>query len=98
MSSLTWCVVYFNTEGVGIDDYTYHVIKNNDLNLAIQNKINDVQNAIDAIPVPLFDAITSHPNQVETLHTELDALGILLSVDVRSILSVIITSTDNDGD
>ncbi|WP_299385229.1 imelysin family protein [uncultured Lacinutrix sp.] len=90
--------VYFNTEGVGIDDYTYHVIKNNDLNLAIQNKINDVQNAIDAIPVPLFDAITSHPNQVETLHTELDALGILFSVDVRSILSIIITSTDNDGD
>ncbi|AUC75870.1 imelysin family protein [Olleya sp. Bg11-27] len=90
--------VYFNTEGIGIDDYVYHVIKNNDLNQAVENKIEDVQNAIDAIPVPLFDAITSHPDLVAHLHTELDALGILFSVDVRSILSIIITSTDNDGD
>ncbi|QXP61736.1 imelysin family protein [Olleya sp. HaHaR_3_96] len=90
--------VYFNTAGIGIDDYVYHVIKNNDLNQAVENKIEDVQNAIDAIPVPLFDAITSHPDLVAHLHTELDALGILFSVDVRSILSIIITSTDNDGD
>ncbi|QCE40060.1 imelysin family protein [Psychroserpens sp. NJDZ02] len=90
--------VYFNTEGVGIADYVFHIIKNNDLNTAIQNKIEDVRTAIDAIPVPLFDAITSHPDQVEHLHTELDALGVLFSVDVRSILSIIITSTDNDGD
>ena len=90
--------VYFNTEGLGIDDYVYHIIKNNDLNQAVDNKINDIQNAIDAIPVPLYDAITSHPDLVTHLHTELDALGILFSVDVRSILSIIITSTDNDGD
>ncbi|WP_289045614.1 imelysin family protein [uncultured Olleya sp.] len=90
--------VYFNSEGLGIDDYVYHIIKNNDLNQAVENKIEDVQNAIDAIPVPLFDAINSHPDLVAHLHTELDALGILFSVDVRSILSIIITSTDNDGD
>ncbi|WP_034057642.1 imelysin family protein [Lacinutrix jangbogonensis] len=89
---------YFNTEGLGIDDYVFFITKNMALNTAIATKIIDVKNAIDAIPVSLFNAIISHPNQVRTLHEELEALSILFSVDVRSTLSIIITSTDIDGD
>ena len=36
--------------------------------------------------------------EVENLHAKLTALNIWMGVDARSILSVIITSTDNDGD
>lgn len=90
--------VYFNPEGLGISDYVFAIIKNDELNNAIESKIGEVQTAIDAIPVPLFEAITTHHAQVQILHQKLDELGILFSVDVRSILSIIITSTDNDGD
>ena len=90
--------VYFSTQGLGISNYVAHVADNEVLNTAIRTKINEVYAAIDAIPVPLFDAITSNPTEVETLHEKLNELAILFSVDVRSILSITITSTDNDGD
>lgn len=90
--------VYFNTQGLGISDYVSHVADNEILNTAIQTKINEVKIAIDAIQVPLFDAIASNPTEVAILHEKLNELGILFSVDVRSILSITITSTDNDGD
>lgn len=90
--------VYFNTQGLGISDYVSHVTDSEVLNTAIQTKINEIKSAINAIQVPLFEAITSNPNQVAVLHEKLNELGILFSVDVRSILSITITSTDNDGD
>ncbi|WP_299437452.1 imelysin family protein [uncultured Aquimarina sp.] len=90
--------VYFKTNGLGISDYVFSVIKNNELNNAIKNKIDEIYESIDGIPVSLFEAITTNPNEVEVLHKKLDELGILFSVDVRSVLSIIITSTDNDGD
>jgi predicted lipoprotein len=89
---------YFNTQGLGIDDYVFSIMNNQELNDLVQNKINDVTTAVDNIPVPLYDAVTSNPNEVATLHAELEALGILFAVDLRSILSIVITSTDNDGD
>jgi len=89
---------YFNPNGLGIDDYVYSITNNADLNNSVQNKIDAIKDAIDAIPVPLYNAITSHPSEVEVLYNEIEALDILFSVDIRSILSIIITSTDNDGD
>lgn len=90
--------VYFASEGVDISDYVFLIIRNDELNTAIQTKINEIYAAIDAIPVSLFEAITTNPNEVGVLHEKLEELGILFSVDVRSVLSIIITSTDNDGD
>lgn len=89
---------YFNANGLGINDYVESITGTNTLNNTIADAIQSTQNAIDAIPVPLFNAITSHPNEVAVLHEELERLGVLFSVDVRSVLSIIITSTDNDGD
>lgn len=90
--------VYFNPNGLGIDDYVFSIVKNNELNNAVQNKITEVQAAIDEIPGNLYDAITTNHDKVEALHQRLDELGVLFSVDVRSVLSITITSTDNDGD
>lgn len=89
---------YFNPEGIGVDDYVFFIRKNEDLNLLIQEKISDVNIAIDAFPVPFFNAITSHYSLVENLHQELEELLILFATDLRSTLSIVITSTDNDGD
>lgn len=89
---------YFNPEGLGINDYVTYIRRNDDLNLLIQEKISEVKLAIEAIPVPFFDAITSHYSLVEDLHTKLKELLIIFSTDLRSTLSIVITSTDNDGD
>ncbi|WP_298423672.1 imelysin family protein [uncultured Kordia sp.] len=90
--------VYFNTQGLSIANYVSHVADNEILNTAVQTKINEVKTAINTIQIPLFDAITSNHDQVTTLYEKLNELGILFSVDVRSVLSITITSTDNDGD
>ncbi|MEM9867205.1 MAG: hypothetical protein AAF765_05930, partial [Bacteroidota bacterium] len=60
--------------------------------------IEETKQAIAAIPVPLDEAVDAYPAEVENLHAKLTALNIWMGVDARSILSVIITSTDNDGD
>lgn len=89
----------FFGEGITtISDYIFFVLQENSLNNDIQSKIDEVQEAITAIAVPLEEAVTTNPTAVETLHTKLTELGILLTVDARSALSVIITNTDNDGD
>ncbi|MDO7136509.1 imelysin family protein [Algibacter lectus] len=90
--------VYFNPNGLGISDYVYATIDNDELNNAVEAKIAEVYAAIDAIPTNFYTAITSNPEEVENLHEKLGELGVLFSVDVRSILSIIITTTDNDGD
>jgi predicted lipoprotein len=89
---------YFNPAGIGVDDYVLFIRKNEDLNLLIQEKISDVKIAIEAFPVPFFDAITSHYSLVENLHGALEELLVLFATDLRSTLSIVITSTDNDGD
>ncbi|MDD7887050.1 hypothetical protein [Flavivirga sp. 57AJ16] len=53
---------------------------------------------IDVISISLFEAINSNPNGVNPLHLKLNELAILFSGDTRSILSIIIISTDNNGD
>lgn len=90
--------VYFKTNGLGISDYVYAIAENNTVNNAIDNKITNVIAAIDVIPTNLFDAITDNHDDVTTLHEQLEDLRVLFGVDVQSILSITITSTDNDGD
>ncbi|MEM8847258.1 MAG: imelysin family protein, partial [Bacteroidota bacterium] len=89
----------FFAEGItNISDYILFILKEDSLNNDIQTKIDEVQEAIEAINVSLELAVNDNAAEVENLHTKLTELGILLTVDARSTLSIIITSTDNDGD
>ncbi|WP_168796364.1 hypothetical protein [Flagellimonas onchidii] len=44
------------------------------------------------------EAVIDNPTEVAALHTSLTRLSVLISTDARSMLSIIVTSTDNDGD
>jgi predicted lipoprotein len=88
---------YFGN-GLGIDDYIFSIADNTQLNDAIQNKINEVYSAINALNRPFDQAITENQSQIATLHNHLEALRVLIAVDVQSIMSISITSTDTDGD
>ncbi|WP_179338395.1 imelysin family protein [Winogradskyella ludwigii] len=89
---------YFNPSGLGLDDYVFSITNTTDLNDAIQNKINEIYAALNAITTPLSEAVVQNHSQVEDLHSKLEDLRILFAVDVRSILSIVITTTDTDGD
>ncbi|WP_435654156.1 imelysin family protein [Cellulophaga baltica] len=92
-------LAYFgSTNTLGLDDYVLSISKNATLNTTIQAKFTEIYAAIDAIPVPLDEAVTSNHTEVEILHTKLNELQVLFAVDVQSILSIIITTTDTDGD
>ncbi|MEO9513890.1 MAG: imelysin family protein [Flavobacteriaceae bacterium] len=90
--------VFFNENQVDISDYIFFVTKDDVLNNAIEAAFNDVKQDIQDIPGTLEAAVINNPSEVEALHTSLTNLNVLLGVDARSILSVVLTSTDNDGD
>lgn len=89
---------YFNPEGLGINDYVMFVTGSNTLNERVQMRIDAVNNALDALNGPLDQAISTQNQDVETLHTALENLRVTFAVDLQSILSIIITTTDVDGD
>ena len=90
--------VYFNPSGLGISDYVFSITEDNILNNAIQSKLTEIYTAIDEIPGSLHDSVSTARDSVEILHTRLEELRVLFAVDVRSILSIVITTTDVDGD
>lgn len=89
---------YFNPQGLGIDDYVFYITKNNELNSEFKSRINAVNTAINLITVPLHQAIFTQKDKVKDLHEKLEAMRVMYAVDLRSVLSIIITSTDVDGD
>lgn len=91
-------IAFFNPDITNISHYIGSITGDDVLNNDIQTAIDAVKIAITAIPVSLEEAVSTNPTEVETLHTKLTELNVLLAVDVRSILSIIVTSTDNDGD
>lgn len=90
--------VFFGKEHPNISQYISSMIDDETTNRRIKTAIEETKQAIAAIPVPLDEAVDAYPAEVENLHAKLTALNIWMGVDARSILSVIITSTDNDGD
>jgi len=90
--------VLFSDSITNISDYITFIAKDDVLITELQDLINQIKQDIAAIPVPLNEALISNATEVENLHTHLGDLNILLTVDLRSTLSIIITATDNDGD
>ena len=64
----------------------------------LKNKFNTAMSSLTNLNGSLADAITNTPDDVRIIHEQLQEIIVLLAIDVRSVLSIIITSTDNDGD
>ncbi|MEM9078973.1 MAG: imelysin family protein, partial [Bacteroidota bacterium] len=90
--------VFFGNNHPNISEYISSLAEDEVVNGRIKTAIQDIKEAIAAIPVPLEEAVDTYPKEVENLHLQLTALNIWMGVDARSLLSVILTSTDNDGD
>lgn len=90
--------IFFSDDITSISEYIKSVTKNDALNDQIKSKITAIKKLILAIKIPLKDAVNSDKANIKKLHDNLQELIILMHNDVRSILSLIITGTDNDGD
>ncbi|MEM8507304.1 MAG: imelysin family protein [Bacteroidota bacterium] len=90
--------VFFGSDHPNVSQYISSLTEDEVTNVRIKTAIREIKEAIAAIPVPLEEAVDIYPEAVEHLHLKLTALNIWMGVDARSILSVILTSTDNDGD
>ena len=89
------------TNSLGLDDYLTHVkAQYNGKPLAgvIEQQFDAVLTAIDAVPGPLTQAVTSQPATVTKVYDEFQKLIVLTKTDMPSALGVSITYTDNDGD
>lgn len=87
--------------GIGLDDYLDALgarYNQNDLSDEILNGFTESRAALEAIDNDLATAIETETSKVETAHTALQNLVVLLKVDMPSQLGVQITYQDNDGD
>jgi predicted lipoprotein len=88
-------------DSVGIDDY---IIQNKvqynggSLNDAIKAQFITTLKKLNAVADPLSTTISSNPDAVEALYTELQKLLVLLKTDMPSSLGILITYEDTDGD
>ncbi|MFC5044904.1 imelysin family protein [Aquimarina hainanensis] len=89
---------FYNSDGLGVSDKITAIAGDTVLADALQKQLTNTQNALLAIDGDIYTAINTQKEAVSKAHKEITALVIMLSNDVRSILSIIITPTDNDGD
>ncbi len=90
--------ILFSDKITSVSTYIKSITKNDDLNNQIKNKIKTIKETIKSIKQPLKEAVNTDKTNIKKLHVNLKELLVLFHTDVRSILSIIITGTDNDGD
>ncbi|MEL6616329.1 MAG: imelysin family protein, partial [Bacteroidota bacterium] len=87
--------------GTGLDDYLTALdaeIDGQPVGAAVLAQIDETEAAIDALGMPLREAIESNPEAVRTVYAEAGDLLRIVKVDLANWLGVSITFSDNDGD
>jgi predicted lipoprotein len=90
--------VFFNKKGLGLSNNISAITGNENLNNLLNKKFDNAINSLQKLNGSLNESITNSPEELKIIHKQLQEIIILLSIDIRSILSIIITPTDNDGD
>ena len=90
--------VFLGKEHPNISQYIASLGADETTNQRIQTALGEIKESIAGISVPLKEAVDSHPEKVKKLYEDITALNIWMGVDARSTLSIILTSTDYDGD
>jgi len=93
--------LYLGGSGLGLDDYLdAYQAKYNDISLneAIKKQFEAAKTALKAVPDPLSESIKKNPTSVNKAYLELQKQVVLLKTDMPSVLGVLITYQDSDGD
>jgi hypothetical protein len=90
--------IFFNNNGLGLSNYIKEITGDEKLNTLFKIKIEATLENLYNLKNSLAITIKKNPKELITIHNQLQELIILLTVDIRSSLSIVITRTDNDGD
>ncbi len=90
--------LFFNTNGLNIADFVYSKTKETTLSDEFKSKLNTCRAKVNAIDGTFYSAINEEKDAMENLHDAIEALRLFTAVALKWELSVVITSTDNDGD
>ena len=93
--------LYLGSTGLGLDDHLNAVdaqYNGGTLDEAIKSQLTKAINELKNVPDPLSETIISNPSVVDDAYTELQAQVVLFKTDMPSVLGVLITYQDNDGD
>ena len=88
-------------EGIGLDDYVRHVEGDNvqeSLVDLVNNQFDLVISKLASFTSPLSTEITTNSTEVNQTYLEIKKLVTYLKSDVASILGILITYSDSDGD
>jgi predicted lipoprotein len=91
---------FFGTDGgkqeVTLEEYLRS--RGHDLGPLLRSRLEACYVAIDAVSLPLTEAVTEEPAALETLQDELVQLQRAIQTDVLGALSLTVSFNDNDGD
>jgi hypothetical protein len=93
--------IYLGGEGVGLDDYLQSlgdVSYGIELDAEIKAQLAAAQAAVLTLEDPLSEYVVTNQPAALDVYSELQALVILLKVDMMSALGVLVTYQDTDGD
>ena len=93
--------IYLGGEGVGLDDYLQSlgdVSYGTELDAEIKDQLAAAQAAVLTMENPLSEFVVTNQPAALDVYSELQALVILLKVDMMSALGVLVTYQDTDGD
>lgn len=83
---------------IGFDDYLNHLNNEETLSVQIETKLNLVIRQLEALGVPLREALVSKNAEVEQIYATIKALLVYLNTDMASYFNITVLPSDSDGD
>jgi predicted lipoprotein len=85
------------TLGVGLDDYLIDLERNSLVN-SIDNTLSDIVNDINNFNNDFETTLSNDASSLDALYTKIQNLTVSIKTDMTSVMGVLITYQDNDGD
>ena len=85
------------TSGVGLDDYLIDLERTSLVN-SIDNTLSDIVNDINSFNNDFETTLSNDASSLDALYTKIQNLTVSIKTDMTSVMGVLITYQDNDGD
>lgn len=90
--------LFFSNKITNIASYIESITKNKEITSKLRTQLDECFRILATINVPLKVAVNTEKDKLKKLHKAYSNLLVIMNSDIRSVLSIVITGTDNDGD
>jgi len=85
------------TQGIGLDDYLIDLDRSN-LSKTINSTLSSIVSDINGFSTDFETLLSTNENSLNDLYTQIQNLTVSIKTDMTSVMGVLITYQDNDGD